>query len=91
MEKEKITVFMLIPTLQTTVAANVVFEFIIHMFGTLNIKEGPEHVCAIKINIPVTNEHQDKVLTLCKKYGYTGLFITAPEFCDNIFENSIVL
>lgn len=91
MKKEKITVFMLIPTLQTTVAANVVFEFIIHMFGTLNIEEEPNHVCAIKINTPVKDEHQDKVLTLCKKYGYTGLFITAPEFCDNIFENSIVL
>ena len=91
MEEKKITVFMLIPTLQTTVSASVVFEFIIHMFGTLHIEKEPNHVCAIKINTPVTDEHQDKVLALCKKYGYTGLFITAPEFCDNIFENSIVL
>lgn len=91
MEKKKITVFMLIPTLQTTVAANVVFEFIIHMFGTLHIEKEPNNICTMKINTHVTDEHQDKVLTLCKKYGYSGLFITAPEFCDNIFENSIVL
>lgn len=85
-----ITVFILVPTKNSTHSAQNVLNSLIPMFGTLNCEQ-KEEVCALEISYVVSEEQQDKIIEAINAEGYEGLFITAPKDSANISRNQIIV